>query len=100
MLVVGYAAVIIGYALLYSGASNILTDGKGWGLWHTLTGKGGNTPTIDPGTGSTGSSSGGGGSGSTSGGKSKGEFAPGTGTSASSGSGFKYGNQGNGNFGV
>lgn len=87
MLVVGYAAVVVGYALLYSGASNIFTDGQGWGLWKALTGKGENTPTIAPGSGATSPSKtvnpnipGSSRTGSpSSGGKSAGEFAPGTG---------------------
>lgn len=45
--------------MLYSGVSNLLTGGSGWGFFKSLTGKGGNTQSIGPG-GSSGGSSGGG----------------------------------------
>lgn len=47
MLVVVFAGVVIGYALVYSGTSNFLTGGKGWGFFKSLTGKGSGTGTID-----------------------------------------------------
>lgn len=39
----GIAAIIIGYAFAYSGISNLMSGGKGWGLFHTMTGRGDNT---------------------------------------------------------
>lgn len=47
MLIAGLALFTFGYALMYSGLSNMLTDGNGWGLIQSLTGKGGNTPLLN-----------------------------------------------------
>lgn len=47
MLLAGFALFTFGYALVYSGLSNILSDGNGWGLIQSLTGKGGNTPLLN-----------------------------------------------------
>lgn len=43
MVVAGYALLILGYAALYSGLSNVMTGGKGWGFMQSLIGKGGNS---------------------------------------------------------
>jgi hypothetical protein len=40
MKAVGIALAIIGYALLYSGASNLFTGGQGWGFLQSLLNKG------------------------------------------------------------
>lgn len=42
----GIGLVILGYALLYSGVSNISTGGKGWGFFQSLVNKGTNTGTT------------------------------------------------------
>lgn len=34
----GIALFLVGYVLLYSGASQIATGGKGWGIWQSATG--------------------------------------------------------------
>lgn len=39
----GIALIILGYALVYSGVSNLTTGGKGWGLLKSLTNHGDNT---------------------------------------------------------
>jgi hypothetical protein len=39
MIAAGIGLVLIGYALLYSGASNLVTGGKGYGFLKSLTGK-------------------------------------------------------------
>ena len=36
----GIALVIVGYALFYSGASNLFTGGQGWGFLQALLNKG------------------------------------------------------------
>jgi len=36
----GIALAIVGYALLYSGASNLFTGGQGWGFLQSLLNKG------------------------------------------------------------
>jgi hypothetical protein len=40
MKAVGIALAIVGYALLYSGASNLFTGGQGWGFLQSLLNKG------------------------------------------------------------
>lgn len=40
MQVAGMALAIIGYALLYTGASNLFTGGNGWGFLQSLLNKG------------------------------------------------------------
>jgi hypothetical protein len=40
MEVAGMALAIIGYALFYTGASNLFTGGKGWGFLQSLLNKG------------------------------------------------------------
>lgn len=40
MKALGIALVIIGYALFYSGASNLFTGGQGWGFLQALLNKG------------------------------------------------------------
>jgi hypothetical protein len=40
MKAVGIALAVIGYALLYSGASNLFTGGQGWGFLQSLLNKG------------------------------------------------------------
>lgn len=40
MAIAGMALAILGYALLYSGASNMLTGGNGWGFLQALLNKG------------------------------------------------------------
>lgn len=40
MAIAGMALAILGYALLYSGASNMLTGGNGWGFLQSLLNKG------------------------------------------------------------
>jgi hypothetical protein len=37
---VGFGLFIVGYALLYSGASNLFTGGNGWGFMQSLLNKG------------------------------------------------------------
>lgn len=64
MKAVGIALAIVGYALLYSGASNLFTNGQGWGFLQALLNKGeanqsGSFGNLMP-KGSTGDSSGGG----------------------------------------
>ncbi len=39
MLAAGFGLVILGYTLIYSGVSNITTDGDGWGFLQSLTGE-------------------------------------------------------------
>lgn len=34
----GIALFLVGYVLLYSGASQMATGGKGWGIWQSATG--------------------------------------------------------------
>lgn len=36
----GIALFLVGYVLLYSGASQMATGGKGWGIWESATGHG------------------------------------------------------------
>lgn len=63
MEVAGMGLAIIGYALFYTGASNLFTGGKGWGFLQSLLNKGeqnnsgysGNTSATDA-TGSAGKS--------------------------------------------
>lgn len=43
MIAAGIGLIILGYALVYSGASNLTSGGKGWGLLQSMTGKGTNT---------------------------------------------------------
>lgn len=43
MIAGGFALLIIGYSLVYSGVSNLTSGGKGWGLVQSITGKGKNT---------------------------------------------------------
>lgn len=40
MKALGIALVVIGYALFYSGASNLFTGGQGWGFLQALLNKG------------------------------------------------------------
>lgn len=40
----GMALILVGYGFAYSGLSNLLTGGKGWGFLQSMTGKGANTP--------------------------------------------------------
>lgn len=40
MKALGIALVIIGYALFYTGASNLFTGGQGWGFLQALLNKG------------------------------------------------------------
>lgn len=40
MEVAGMALAIVGYALLYTGASNLFTGGHGWGFLQSLLNKG------------------------------------------------------------
>lgn len=40
MKAVGLGLLVIGYALLYSGASNLFTGGQGWGFLQSLLNKG------------------------------------------------------------
>lgn len=40
MKALGIALVIVGYALFYSGASNLFTGGQGWGFLQALLNKG------------------------------------------------------------
>ena len=54
MLAAGIGLIIIGYTLLYSGASQISTGGKGWGIVQSFTGHepsafqgSGNPPAFD-----------------------------------------------------
>lgn len=63
MQVAGLALGVLGYALFYTGASNLFTGGKGWGFLQSLLNKGeanqsGAFGNILP-KGSSGSSSGG-----------------------------------------
>lgn len=62
----GIALVIVGYALFYTGASNLFTGGQGWGFLQSLMNAGtanqsGSVPNSGSGK-SDGGSSGGGGS--------------------------------------
>lgn len=48
------ALIIVGYALFYTGASNLFTGGKGWGFLQSLLNKGeanvsGGFPNVMPG---------------------------------------------------
>ena len=43
MTAAGMGFIILGYAFAYSGISNLITGGKGWGLLQSITGKGQNT---------------------------------------------------------
>lgn len=44
MLPVGIAMMVLGYALMFSGVSNLITGGKGWGFFQSIGVKGtGNT---------------------------------------------------------
>ena len=69
MEVAGMALAIVGYALFYTGASNLFTGGKGWGFLQSLLNKGeGNNSgafanILPKGSDSSGGSSGGGGIG-------------------------------------
>lgn len=40
MEIAGMALAILGYALFYTGASNLFTGGKGWGFQQSLLNKG------------------------------------------------------------
>ena len=61
MEVAGMAMIVVGYALFYTGASNLFTGGKGWGFLQSLLNKGesnssGAFANILPGGGTNGSS--------------------------------------------
>lgn len=43
MLTAGIGLIVVGYAFAYSGISNLISGGKGWGLIQSLSGKGTNT---------------------------------------------------------
>jgi hypothetical protein len=56
----GIALVIVGYALFYTGASNLFTGGQGWGFLQSLLNKGtANQSGSIPNNGSHGNSNGG-----------------------------------------
>lgn len=40
MEVAGMALIVVGYALFYTGASNLFTSGNGWGFLQSLLNKG------------------------------------------------------------
>lgn len=40
MVAAGIALIVLGYALLYSGTSQIVSGDKGWGVIKSITGKG------------------------------------------------------------
>jgi hypothetical protein len=40
MVAAGIGLIVLGYALLYSGVSQIISGDKGWGVIKSLTGKG------------------------------------------------------------
>lgn len=61
MKALGIALVVIGYALFYSGASNLFTGGQGWGFLQALLNKGtanqsGSIPNDMPGSKGSGKS--------------------------------------------
>lgn len=46
MLSAGIGLIVLGYAMAYSGISNITTGGKGWGFFQSLVHRGDNTGTT------------------------------------------------------
>lgn len=77
MKALGIAMFIIGYALFYSGASNLFSGGQGWGFLQALLNRGtANQSGINPNSGGS-SGSKGGSSGSSGGGWSLGGIGPG-----------------------
>ena len=61
MKALGIALFIVGYALFYTGASNLFTGGQGWGFLQSLLNKGtgnqsGSVPNILGGSGKSGDS--------------------------------------------
>ena len=66
MKALGVALFIVGYALFYSGASNLFTGGQGWGFLQALLNKGtANASASKPNSGASGGSSGSSGSSGT-----------------------------------
>jgi hypothetical protein len=45
MIGAGIGLIVLGYAMTYSGISNITSGGKGWGFFQSLVNRGGNTGT-------------------------------------------------------